>query len=125
MILDNHHELCDGAECATWDCLAIPENNPVVQRVIDLWNANQGWIPGGPDSRRKLAEALGVPVERIRSAQEIKADRPFYVGEQLRWDGEPNGRELVSFRRMVDDETAEVMTSDGSRNAPIANLHRL
>lgn len=23
---DNHHEQCDGSECATWDCAGLPEN---------------------------------------------------------------------------------------------------
>lgn len=24
--ITTHHELCDGTECATWDCASLPEN---------------------------------------------------------------------------------------------------
>jgi len=80
MMLDNHHELCDGAECATWGCLEIPENNPVIAAVIALWNEEGGWIPGA--ARERLAEALGVPVEQLPTAQEIirKQARVKYLG---------------------------------------------
>lgn len=68
---DDHNVECDGSECVTYECafLNMPEN-PVVQRVIDLWDREGGWIPGA--ARARLAEALGVPEERVRTAQQLR-----------------------------------------------------
>jgi hypothetical protein len=49
---------------------AESERFNVVERVIALWESENGWIPGA--ARVQLAEALGVPAERIRTAQQIQ-----------------------------------------------------
>lgn len=38
-------------------------SEPVIERVINLWNNEGGWIPGA--AYRQLAEALGVSPDRL------------------------------------------------------------
>jgi hypothetical protein len=42
---------------------AAAEGEAVVQRVIDLWNSQGGWIPGA--AYEELAEVLGVSTDRL------------------------------------------------------------
>lgn len=57
----------------TETCLVLQadkaRHEAVVSRVIALWDQEGGWIPGA--SRERLAEALGVPVERVRTSQQL------------------------------------------------------
>lgn len=77
---DNHAEACDGTECVTYECqLLNRDESPEVAAVIALWESLQGWIPGG--ARAELAAALGVPVERLRTAQQIQAKSARSVWE--------------------------------------------
>lgn len=49
-----------------------PEPSPTDQ-IIDLWNANNGWIPGA--HYRQLAEILGVGAERLVHWDHAKRQR--------------------------------------------------
>lgn len=55
------------------ETFTMPDVGAVIERVIELWDRDGGWIPGA--SRGALARALGVPVDRLRTAQQLKADR--------------------------------------------------
>lgn len=54
--------------------------NAAVERVIDLWNGNGGWIPGA-DSER-LAEALGVDHDRLTHWDHEKGERYYPEGSK-------------------------------------------
>jgi hypothetical protein len=54
----------------------------VTQAVIDLWNRNNGWIPGM--AFRELAEALGVDPDRLVHYDIDKGERHYPEGVSKR-----------------------------------------
>lgn len=124
--MDDHHDLCNGDECATFSCASY-ETEQIQERVIELWLRNDCWIPGA--DYKRLAEALGVDPDRLENDRSRRVhnrlEKRWTAGKQLRWSGAPEGRELVSFRRYLDNGYAEVHTFDGSRNVPVADLLEL
>ena len=59
----------------------------------------------------------------ITEARALKIDTTLhYTGKRPTCDVPSWMKELVSFRRMIDDRLAEVFTADGSRLVDIANL---
>lgn len=52
---------------------AVQAELDVVERIINLWNSDEGWIPG--DAYKELAEALGVSVDRLTHWDSDKGKR--------------------------------------------------
>lgn len=47
--------------------------------VLALWDREGGWIPGC--AREQLADALGLPAEKVRTSQQLRRDgvEPGYL----------------------------------------------
>lgn len=122
---DDHREECDGANCDYYGCDLIPVEE-LQQRVIDLWLGNDCWIPGA--DWKRLAKALGVDPERLQNdrTRRVRERASWKSGRQLRWDGAPDGHELVSFVRTNLDGTVQVRNDHyGIRDIPRDQLLEL
>ena len=57
--------LLEGALASAADALVKSGlSDPLVERVVALWNQSDGWIPGA--AYKDLAEALGVDISRLK-----------------------------------------------------------
>lgn len=71
--IDNHHKLCDGGDCATWDCAELPVNvapyrEGEVTAVNEDGSVTVRWSDGteGVLPKRKPPAGLDPWIESVR-----------------------------------------------------------